>query len=384
VKLKDLQNAVRVLAVLDETEAPFISCYLNREAGESSFRAALDQRIGELRRSLRGEARLLFEEALIPLQRFLAGQVASGTEGIAIFSRGGTRPYFLALQFHVPVPTWVVVDTVPNIYHLVELKDTYHRYVLLLATEKTVRILEVNLGAVTAELWRERPELRKRVGREWTKQHYQSHCRERTHQFVKEEVRHLERLMSAGGHTHLLLAGNPRLLAEIRRSLPKSLLRKLVDVVRASCDDQCSDVVNATLASFIQQEEQESLAAVEKLWRALHTTGLAAIGARQTLEALRQGRVDTLIIAKELGLGLAFVCTICGAFQMPPNSRPVCRECGDARLRRADPKEELVRLAEQGGCQIETVGHSDLLMDLGGVGCLLRYLPPEQLNRRAA
>jgi len=41
-------------------------------------------------------------------------------------------------------------------------------------------------------------------------------------------------------------------------------------------------------------------------------------------------------------------------------------------------KEELVRLAEQNQCQIEIVNHSDILMEFGGVGCLLRYLTLEQ------
>lgn len=35
-------------------------------------------------------------------------------------------------------------------------------------------------------------------------------------------------------------------------------------------------------------------------------------------------------------------------------------------------------LAEQTQCQVETVNDSPILMEFGGVGCLLRYLLPEQ------
>lgn len=38
----------------------------------------------------------------------------------------------------------------------------------------------------------------------------------------------------------------------------------------------------------------------------------------------------------------------------------------------------LMAVAEQGGCQVEVVNYSDALMQLGGVGALLRYLSPEQ------
>ena len=41
-------------------------------------------------------------------------------------------------------------------------------------------------------------------------------------------------------------------------------------------------------------------------------------------------------------------------------------------------KEELVRLAVRNGCRIETVGDSYTLIHYVGVGCLLRYLLPEQ------
>ena len=79
------------------------------------------------------------------------------------------------------------------------LKDTYHRYVVLLAARDWIRILEVNLGATTIQAWTEQPELRERVGREWTKAHYESHRHERTSRFLKEQTDMLESLMVAGG-----------------------------------------------------------------------------------------------------------------------------------------------------------------------------------------
>ncbi len=42
-----------------------------------------------------------------------------------------------------------------------------------------------------------------------------------------------------------------------------------------------------------------------------------------------------------------------------------------------EDKEELVRLAAQQDCEVELVKQSDMLMQLGGVGCLLRYRLPE-------
>ena len=126
---------------------------------------------------------------------------------MAAFARAGTQPFFLGLQFQVPLPDRLSVGSTPDIYHLVELKDTYHRYVVLISTEERTRILEVNLGAITREVWTARPELRVRVGREWTREHYQNHRRDRGKRFLKEKFEILEKLIAAGGPTHLTLAG---------------------------------------------------------------------------------------------------------------------------------------------------------------------------------
>ena len=53
------------------------------------------------------------------------------------------------------------------------------------------------------------------------------------------------------------------------------------------------------------------------------------------------------------------------------------RRAGGTALRQFDIKAEIVRLAEVSDCEVEVVEHSDVLMALGGVGCLLRYLAPE-------
>lgn len=346
MELKNLQKHIRTLATLEETNSPVVSYYLNREPNELTNRLLLTERGRVLRQSLWGRARHDFEEAMHQIETYIDNELLADAKGVAIFARTGEGDFFLPLQFRVPVPNWIAVTALPNIYHLIELKDTYHRYVVMISTEENARILEVNLGSVTEELWRERPELRQRVGREWTKEHYQNHRQERTNQFVKEKIKILERLMLAGGHTHLILAGNPQMTARIRKALPRHLEEKLIDIVMADPNDNISDVVAVTLAQFIEQEEQESQALVDTLYREIRTSGLAVVGPEASFEALQQGRADVLVLAQDM-----------------PN---------------LTLREELVRLAAQSHCQVEVVKYSPVLMEFGGAGCLLRYLLPEQ------
>jgi hypothetical protein len=384
MEVKTLQHHISTLATLEETEAPVITCYLNLERGAPALRDVLAERLRTLRNSYRERERFQLDAAFAPVEAYLRGRPTTGKLGLALFSRAGMQPFFLPLEFRVPLPTWISVNATPNIYHLVELKDNYDRYVVLFATEESARILAINLGSITREVWRTRPELRKRIGNEWTKEHYQDHRRERTRQFIREQIRIADQLMSAGGYGYLILAGPARTTAGIRQELPKHLSAKLVDVVSASAGDRLSDVVAATLEPFLEHEENESLAVVDTLLKQIRTHGLAVAGASASMTALRADQVDVLVLAKDFQPGEGWSCLTCGLTQLEPEFPGICPRCQSGRLRSFDIKEEMVRWAEQLACGVEVVNHSDPLMQLGGAGCLLRYAASTNYGDRAA
>jgi hypothetical protein len=368
---------LRNIAALAETTSPVVSCYVNNEAGLAGYRGVLDERIRDIRKALTLGERLDFEHALAKIEAFLVSEVKPESKGIALFSRGGESPFFEALQFRLPLPNVMLTDSVPHIYELVKLKDTYHRYVVLISTDSHARIVEVSVGNITRELWTERPELRKRVGREWSKEHYQNHRRERTQQFLKEKVEILERLFSNKGHTHLVLAGNPRTVARIREILPKRLKDRLFDVVSVSNSASTADVVDVTLSAFAEHEERESIDTAGLLLDELRTGGLAVAGTEATLKALARRQVDVLVLSESYVAPTGWRCRECGSVGL--NAAPMaCPECGERSVMKTNLKEEMTRKAEQFGATVEIVRNSDVLLEVGGVGCLLRYLMPEQ------
>ncbi len=372
--LDELRRQIAVLACVDETEAPFVSCYLNLEQGEAGYRKALENRALAMRSTLEGNAKADFDAAIGQITHYLSGMLRPGAKGVALFSRhyrGGA--FFLPMQFAAPLPNWIAVYPSPNLFHLMALKDTYHRYVVLLATQAWVRILEVNLGAATIKAWTEQPELRERVGREWTKAHYESHRRERTSRFLGEQTDLLESLMVAGGHTHLILAGDPALTGEIRRALPKSVAAKLVDTIRAASRARQDDVVAATLSAFVEWEEHESQEVAARFVQGIRTQGRAVAGAAACLDALRQRRADILLLARDLPPEPGWRCGACGVIRIAHPAPAACTECGRKSVQPVDATVELVRLAGQQDCPIEVVDQFDPLMALGGMGCLLRY-----------
>jgi len=375
--VRELQRHLRTLASLEESPAPVITCYLDLESGTATYRPLFEQRIHVLRKSLPTHALRDFEGAAADIEQWLAESSTPGVAGAAIFARRGTKPFFLALRFRVPLPTWISIGSTPNLYHLVELRDNYDRYIILLASERESRIMAINLGAVTEQIWSARPELRQRVGREWRKDHFQDHRTERNQRFIHDQVRVLKQLVNGDGYSHLVLAGNSQATAAVKRALPKSLTRKLVDVVPASASDRLSDIVASTLRTFLEHEEMESQAIAERLVGQIRAHGLAVAGAWPTFKALRSGQADYLVLAKAYDPGRGWECRRCGLVGTHGYGALLCPSCRAGLLHEIDIKAEMVRLAETSNCQIEVVEHGDVLMALGGVGCLLRYLAPE-------
>jgi len=373
MELRALERHIASLAAMPETRAPVISCYLSLRGGLSGYQSDWDEQVAVLRKAMTGAERQDFEEAIAPIERFRESATQDGAISVAIFSRAGEQPFFLALQFRVPLPTRIAVGSAPNIYHLVEIKDNYNRYVVLLATEERAHILAVNLGSVTQEIWKTRGELRRRVGHEWTMEHLRCHRQERIHQFTRDLIRTVDHVISVGRYGHLILAGAARVTASIRKALPKHLATKLVDVVPAGPHSRTEDVVACTLRSFLDHEELESVSLVDDLLGRMHTNGLAVAGTPASFGALKSRQADVLVLASDYQAGHGWDCRECGAAEIAMERPASCPKCGTSQLRGFDIKEEVVRLAERSACQVEVVLRSDALARLGGVGCLLRF-----------
>lgn len=372
MELTQLNKHLRTLIALKETETPVLSCHLYLGAGKPAYRDALDGSIAMARTRLGENERGHFDAAIGQVEAFLAQTLLPSARGAAVFARGGRNPLFLALQFRVPLPNRLIWDQKPHIYPLVDLKDKYHRYVVMISTEEQARILEVSLGEVTKELTARQPDLQPQADREWIWKRRLG----RTQLFIREKTAILDRLMTEQGHTHLILVGHPRITADVRDRLPKHLSDRVIDIIPVSARHHTSDILAATLSSFLEHEQKESLANAKRLKESLGWSGLAVAKTGPCLQALVQGQVDVLVMASAYDPRPGWSCRGCGTLDAAPKMPIICAVCDDQDVYDVDLKEEMVRLAEKHRSQVEIVRHCDDLLEVGGVGCLLRYPMP--------
>lgn len=379
MRLRELQLHLARLATLKELPEPVVSCYLHASSGVPAFEEQIRVARAEAPEAWVGQV----DQALHLIRAFVLAEPLSKQEGLAAFARGGEDPLFLGLRLRAPVPTQVTAGGRPRIYPLIEIRDNYDHFVVMHVTDRRVKILEVVLGAAVEVSAKTRPALRRREGREWTKLHFSRYRRERTRQFIKSAVNDLASEMSANGYRRFVLTGEPRAIAEVRKSLPKSLESMLLAAIPYAGEDSATALATIAVPFFREYEEQESRGMVEKLTRELETGGHGAAGALASLTAIRRKQARVVLMARDCSLGMGWECPACGWVAAADSETTRCPGCR-RRLRGIDLKEEIVRSAVVNGCDVEIVAEAGALAHIGGVGCLLRYLAAEQWAARVS
>ena len=340
---EDLDNHIRTLINIQPATSRVISCFVRLEHPRGNFELELETQFSKLRTSMDLEERLQLGVAFEKMLSYLKERQAPRTKGVSVHMRLGDDPFFLPMEFEVPIDTQLIIDDQPHIYPLIALKDVYHRFVTVITNEVEARIFETTLGAVSEEVLTERKDLRERIGREWTREHYQSHKHEREQQMIREKIVVIEELMLRGGHNHLVIAGSPTMVGRMTNALPQRLKDKLITTLNTNPNGGVNPILLEAVEAFVDAENIESHDRVRKLRRAIHTNGLGVHGYDDALAALEGGYADMLLV----------------------DSEEIDQE----------PREKLTRLAAAQRVGVETVSGSEVLRQLGGVGCLLRYSP---------
>ncbi|MCU0753266.1 MAG: hypothetical protein MUC40_09655 [Akkermansiaceae bacterium] len=299
--MQQLRRHIAALATLPESEAPVISAYFDLRRPLEVLRAAFETWSTAARSTLPKDARAMFDAAKADIRAQLKQTWPETMQGLAVFARGGDHPLLMALPFQAILETHFDVASRPAIFPLVQLKDRFHRFVLVICTEETGRIMELTLGAVTEEILTTRPDPGGRLGRQLSREHFHLRRQEDTRRFLRDQVSIIDNLMSRRGHNHLILAGHPRHVAQLRDQLPKQIQARVVgSVFHAPNGRDYSPLLDQAIDAFIEAEQDESRGAVERLHEHVRRQGLAVVGIHACREVIEAGAASQLVISEEL------------------------------------------------------------------------------------
>ncbi len=340
-QMQQLRRHISALATLPQSDVPIISAYFDLRQPREVLRTALEVWCIAARHTLEKKDRPMFDQSKSEILLMLGQTWSDDMQGLAVFSRSGDHPLLMALPFQAMLETHFDVSSRPAIFPLIQLKDRFHRFVLVICTEETGRIIELTLGAVTEEILAKRPDQCNRLGRQLSREHFHHRREEDTKRFVRDQVDIISNLMAQRGHNHLILAGHPRHIMPLRDHLPTHIQSRVVgSLFHAPNGHDYSPLLDQSIETFIRAEQEESRTTVERLHEQTRRQGLAVVGIHACRQAIDAGAASQLVISEEI-----------------PHS----------------DREELVRLATLHDLPIEVCEGDELLLEHGGVGCLLRF-----------
>ena len=360
---------LRQLAEMSAAERIFLTVYLS---GPRSVRS-LPGRFERLRRLLRaggerlGDERQHFDENVRLVEQHLERRPleSGGLCLVACWAEDLLR----AVALPVPVADGVHVDSSPFIRPLAELQEEYENAAVVVADNARARIFLVSSAAAGDER-RVRGDIKNRVKKGgWSQQRYERRRDGELLQYARDIVGRLAELEREADFRRLVLVGGKEILRIVHDELPEHLKRaagsRAVDLGRGP--DELEQEIWEQFSALERQSERD-------LWERIRgealSGGLGCTGAEEVHAALQQGRVDTLLLARDHAAA-GRRCRDCEQLALEPVA--ACPACGSSNLFAVDVANELVEMAEKTAAEVDFVDPTPELTAAGGLAALLRW-----------
>lgn len=190
-----------------------------------------------------------------------------------------------------------------------------------------------------------------------------------THRFYKEAAQLLTRAVKASGVHHLFLLGAPHHVSEFRSVLDASLNEKIAECLPppANPDASGNDILALIRPCIATVKEARAQALLDDL----NERGVQGVGA--TLEALQEGRLDTVVAAWQLDKTVYLCCEsgyVCATLS------GISHQCPNEQHRLERLQDVLPELAERQGAHLTYLQGDTgarLAHDFGGLCGLKRW-----------
>jgi peptide subunit release factor 1 (eRF1) len=310
-------------------------------------------------------------EALERAERWLDENYQGANRGVALFVELGGE-WLSGFQLPVSLENrWIVAER-PVIGPLVEVLSAHRRYGVALVDREHCRLAEFRFGALRVD--RElRPDAYptphdiQKGG--WAAKDYQKHKAEEARQFFRLFAAELADVDARLQEPPWVLFGTVENVRHFRDFLPSTVDQRVIHWAHASVDAPEHEIVERLQPFVTEHALQDEASAVDRLRDRLRTHHRAIAGLHDTLEQLQEGKVDTLVIARDFHSNGA-QCMRCGFYL--DRLTGDCPYCGGALREGVDLGESMIRMATSQEVDLEFV---DLrpIAELQGVGALLKF-----------
>jgi protein required for attachment to host cells len=308
-----------ILEILETDRKDVFSIYLDvdgrkqeNQGAKPAYAIWVQHAMREALKDLSGEVLRLASRSARRIMTLVSRHWPEG-RGLIIFAAPG-----LWKEYHVPVP---VPNRVrygpPDVTVAIDLVDQYKPYAILVVDHEHARILRGYLGDTTVieedtlelhtENWRAKTGRRPTstrlfgvgVGRGAQRDTFDARVDARRRQFLTEVARATAHFMHEKGIERLILSGADDVTGEVRLALAPEVRSKIIGVVALESHAGMAEIRDRTLVIALDAEQRQDAELVGTLLDRTARGG-AVTGIEPTLDALKQGRVLTLVVDRSV------------------------------------------------------------------------------------
>jgi len=353
------------LAEINDESDTFLTVYLGT-AGRTRDQSLVASRLSALQKALPRDLSEAFKETHGMIDAALSAPVAKGERGRAIFAsvaNGFLHVYRLSVETE-PIVVW---GSSPFLLPLARLKGEYEDYGILLIDYQEARLYLVRSNVLeeneTASI--DLMNLHKKAG--WSQMRYNHLRKGQISSFFDRLIEDLQKNEDLTKMRGLVVAGPGEAKGQLIAMLPQALKAKVLGTIDISMDATSKDLATQGKGFAHEDERSREKVLAEKLREAVLRGHPVAFGLTEVGNALKEGRVNYLLITK----GFALPGMICKSCHHIDSERKICPTCGGEAA--ALSLERLYELAENMGAEVAFVENDDFLESLGNFGAILRY-----------
>lgn len=374
-RIGELQHQIALLANLGPVNGPVVSCYLDLRQERSGLKSYVRNELSRQLARVSPVQRDTYQACVAVIEAQLDSELPQRARGLAVFAAAdGKAPLLSAMPFAVPFRSSFTVSASPDLLPLVQLKELYGRFMVVLADPAGLQLAEVNLGDVSIRAWASRST------------HSVSRHAAEAGQIAQpgtaglsSQVALIEsRLCKGGGSCPVFLAGDVDVMQAVSELMGPTSVARLMGALPMPADASLNESAAECLRTLMDFEASQARTTAAQVLRGVRNQGHAVAGAAAVLDAMRSGVADRLVISSDYRPEPGRIRDFMLENRMPMT--PVEPRRGGYSADRNSALEqrlELIRLAVQLRFPVE-FADTEALHDLGGVGCLLRD-PPQTL-----
>lgn len=369
-----IDQHIRQLAARKESQAPFLTLYLDTarsdETQRDRLRVLLKDELKKIREALGGNGNSdMVERGIREIEQYMENSLESNTRGLAIFSCPAEK-FFLPIQLPVQVRPNFTIGSRPHIKPLAELRHEYPTVFLAMIDGKVARLFVLEFGRILQEIDLEHPDMPRRHEQGgWSQANMQRHVQDHVDRHHKEVAEILTRLAGTGSVGGIIVSGQERNLSNFRSFLPKKVDENVIGTLHLDMHSAVDEIVDACQETIHRHRVATLTARLEAVESAARKRDRGAVGFDAVIDAVNQRKVEHLYVARNAQCR-GWKCTECHVIgRTMPLGCPLC----GGRVVTTDIVDELISGTNMEHAEIEFVDGPSPLDRYDGIGAMLRF-----------